>query len=461
MDKVDAKMAIVNKSSDKIIHGGLLDLPKDGTLHPDMLLENLKKYPNSTCTRCKKDFAQLTSKSFKRCNHCRELQRLRTKRWQNETRQKEGVCSRCRTVLPDSSFSLCHKCRGYLRNNKETRLLNGKCVHCSAPNDESDVYKVCKKCRMKDKARRLTLEQEGLCIRCTSSISQNKEGQKVCVNCKLKKKSMADIYRASNENSLYPIDILPTRFNENKTLTQSNDHKQINDSLGREVKRKQQRSTDDECRKTNFTGEDVSVDISEYDGRSLEDKILESFSLHHDHAQLNQQLKRLTQYTNADNDSMDVDVSKYTDQSVLVDLHGLDEIDINYGIDNVNSADSCTNRVQSANKEEEVEDSNYQDEEVDYGDEDEEEQVNDSDSKHYVDTTNTISYGDSGKTGLALQNDSVGDDPAKESMLLHVRAIQDSVNSDEAEPSEADIAAAVEAVAAAAAAVVESSRLKD
>ncbi|TID16214.1 hypothetical protein CANINC_004212 [Pichia inconspicua] len=533
-------MTSLNKTGHNLPHGGILELP-NSVMYADMLLENLKKYPNSTCTRCKKDFAQLSTKPFKRCNHCRELQRLRTKRWQTETRQKEGVCSRCRTALIDSNFSLCQKCRVYLRNNKETRLLKGKCVHCSAPNDENDIYKVCKRCRLKDKARRLTLERESVCLKCKTT-TPTANGSKRCYNCKSEQISVTKSLRKCIEDGLYDVDNSARSFSNHEKPNQPNRHKRGNEFDG-DSKQKQQR-VDDDCTKVDYCSAGVSVNVPEYDEQSLEDKILETFTLHHDHAQLNQQLKRLSEYTNGGNDTIDVDVSKYTDeQSVLVDLHGLDDIGITYGIQNVDDIETGTKHLR-ANEEVEnegedinndgcedslnldIEDNDIEDNDIvdndidtdddgddgdddgddgddgtdgndgddgdedDDDDDDDEDDEDDGDEDSNEDDEANINYNDHGansntsghghnighannleavqqlqqshqkKENFEFQSGNIGDNATKETMLLHAQAIRETVLSDDAGPSEAEITAAVQAVAAAAAAaVVESNRL--
>lgn len=425
---------------------GILVIPKDAPVYDDVLIENLKKFPTSNCTRCKKDFAQLGPKPFKRCNHCRELQRLRTKRWQIETRQKEGACSRCRTVLSDTTFSLCPKCRGYLRINKETRLLKGKCVHCSAPNEECDVYKVCKKCRTKDRTRRLTLEQEGLCIRCTTPLSKDGSDKKLCFSCKLKKRAFSASNNTKIDNEMCPSEILSLAAN----LNTARKHDLHNEHEEQTAKRKSFETSPIDSRKDGYDSENHnnSTNMPVYDEQSLEDKILENFVLHHDHAQLNQQLKRLTQYTSDNgNNSMDVDVSKYTDDpSDLVDLNGLDDIDINYSIENVEDEDEVLNNNEGSHTNDDARD-NINDNRT----EDE-----DNNSRSYSNNKQAVDL----NKDISAQN-GVDDDAEKESILMHVRAVQAGLLSNDSEPSEAEIVAAVEAVAAAAAAVVASNRIDD
>lgn len=162
-------------------------------VYEDSKPENLLKFPTSNCNRCKKKFAQTGPKAFKMCEHCRILQRQRSRRWQKRTKLKEGVCTRCGSELPlnDNNFVLCQHCRDMLRSKKANRYLEGKCVHCSGPNDEEGVYKVCKRCREKDKLRRLSLEHNGLCNRCTSRIPSDQKGHKICQSCRMKKRKVS------------------------------------------------------------------------------------------------------------------------------------------------------------------------------------------------------------------------------------------------------------------------------
>jgi hypothetical protein len=138
----------------------------------------------------------------------------------------------------------------------------------------------------------------------------------------------------------------------------------------------------------------------------------EEFDLsHHDHSQLNQQLKKLTQFTRHSQHSMNgvgespdanhtvegenVSSTKYSDE-VLVDLGDLAGIDIDYDMNRViEDRQMDTKEVEVHNAEEEEDDD--------------------------------------------------------ETMLQHVRAVQAGLLSNTAEPSDAELAAAVEAVAVAAA----------
>ncbi|ODV71264.1 uncharacterized protein CYBJADRAFT_192036 [Cyberlindnera jadinii NRRL Y-1542] len=137
------------------------------------------------CTRCKKDYAIYNGKVFKLCPHCRELQRLRSRRWQEKTKATSGSCRRCGTAIPQdqSKYVLCPPCRLNLRNTKAQRLEKGKCVHCSGEND-SQTFKVCFRCRAKDRERRRQLELNNQCNRCSSKLSNEDMGRKVCLNCR-------------------------------------------------------------------------------------------------------------------------------------------------------------------------------------------------------------------------------------------------------------------------------------
>ncbi|KAG5420675.1 hypothetical protein I9W82_002556 [Candida metapsilosis] len=183
----------------------------------------------SQCTRCKKDFVQVItvpdendgntnrgkSKVFKLCLHCRELQRQRSRRWQLKTKDKKGFCRRCATEIPfnEQRFVLCQNCRVNLRVRKASRVSQGRCIHCASslsteniPDevllDESssvedydnsspkqNSFRVCNKCRGRDKIRRYNLEQMGSCNRCTKTLTPENDGNfKVCADCRAKKK---------------------------------------------------------------------------------------------------------------------------------------------------------------------------------------------------------------------------------------------------------------------------------
>lgn len=153
-------------------------------------------FATHSCSRCKRAFdLPIDGKLFKLCPHCRELQRQRSKRWQQKTREKDGVCRRCGKLIPDdeSKFVLCSKCRTTLRDKKANRAELGKCVHCSGPNDPNSQFKVCQRCRNNDKSRRTRLEKDGLCNRCAKPLSpQDKGNYKVCSNCRTRKKRSVD-----------------------------------------------------------------------------------------------------------------------------------------------------------------------------------------------------------------------------------------------------------------------------
>lgn len=152
----------------------------------DMDPQNLRKYPTNDCNRCHKPFAQLGPKAFKMCAHCRLLQRQRSKRWQDKTKSKEGVCRRCGTPqAPGAKFVLCLHCRDILRRTKASRVHQGRCVHCSGPNLEGGSYKVCRRCRDRDKLRRVHLEHAGSCSRCGGALGEG--GHKQCAGCRGRK----------------------------------------------------------------------------------------------------------------------------------------------------------------------------------------------------------------------------------------------------------------------------------
>ncbi|ODQ83133.1 hypothetical protein BABINDRAFT_159585 [Babjeviella inositovora NRRL Y-12698] len=148
------------------------------------------------CTRCKKDFNQPVGRgrTFKLCPHCRDLQRQRSKRWQQRTKEKPGACRRCGAMIPptEENFVLCAPCRLNLRSRKALRAANGKCVHCSGPNDSiNEDFKVCSRCRTNDKIRRTNLEKQGACNRCTARLSDDDlASHKVCYRCRNRKKKV-------------------------------------------------------------------------------------------------------------------------------------------------------------------------------------------------------------------------------------------------------------------------------
>ena len=143
-----------------------------------------------------------------------------------------------------------------------------------------------------------------------------------------------------------------------------------------------------------------------------------------DHSELNQQLKQLTRYTShsqQDNGTLAEDDSKFDDQSVLVDLNGLGDLDIDYHMDVSDTIGGHHNtndcNVNADHDEEEDNDDNGDEEDDDDYDE-------------------------------------------NEKMLRHVREVQAGLLSNTSEPSDAEIAAAVEAVAVAAA-VARGNKQKD
>ena len=510
-------------------------------VYDDSILENLEKYPTADCNRCKRKFARLGDKVFKMCEHCRVLQRQRSKRWQRRTKQKDGVCTRCGTDLSEaaSNYSLCQHCRDMLRSKKANRYLEGRCVHCSGANDEEGTFKVCKRCREKDKLRRLALEQEGLCNRCSYGLPKDEKGHKICQSCRLKKRKNISLLGSEtsldersivrnieieqlftktkhlptsksrisskvvlepNSNSVLKIKEksrkmtpteksrslsgkkikvslgnnrqsekgtvtinseiqIPDNFVEtennilrffpesgkdrnvivaknskespeapfadtNEMNTDKNDSDGIvagNDQYGTQTtdvgghgskKRKviKDKSSDigssrnviDECDESESNdNEPMTILQGNLEGYHRHDMIIEkpphenmilpqSFSIPHDHSQLNRQLKQLSQYTSHASTSGG-DIEDEDDESVLVDLDDLESIGMGYDMEDV---DAEASTVGEGN--------------VEYEEE-------------------------------------------KETMLRHVRAVQAGLLSSTAEPSDAEMAAAVEAVAVAAA----------
>lgn len=212
----------------------------------------------SKCSRCKKEFTQsllvakdsflgkfgTEPKIFKLCDHCRDLQRERLRRWQKKTKDKQGACRRCGNEIPQDQqkYVLCPLCRQNLRIRKANRAAQGKCVHCSGPinlliiNEESvdengrrssvsgGSYKVCQRCRENDKIRRTNLERMGNCNRCAKALSAEEQGRhKVCLNCRQKKKKIGSVSLYSGfpgvpsmvnmENSQQSVNIPPPQKN--------------------------------------------------------------------------------------------------------------------------------------------------------------------------------------------------------------------------------------------------------
>ncbi|KAI5969660.1 hypothetical protein CANMA_001323 [Candida margitis] len=219
------------------------------------LKENQKSVV-SQCTRCKKEFVQIVtvpkeneahtgskpvgqSKVFKLCHHCRELQRQRSRRWQKKTKDKKGVCRRCGNGIPfnEQKFVLCPSCRSNLRTRKANRASQGRCVHCSNPLDDdigsdelvdesngeeylkrspkANTYRVCSRCRGKDKMRRYNLEQMGYCNRCTKALDPDDHGKhKLCLECRLKKKQYGG---RGHSNSLPDQNLSSFQYGNNNT----------------------------------------------------------------------------------------------------------------------------------------------------------------------------------------------------------------------------------------------------
>ncbi|RCK62785.1 White-opaque regulator 3 [Candida viswanathii] len=224
--------------------------------HPSTVYANEDhQMVRSNCTRCKKEFDQpviipkvndsaggqkllAEPKIFKLCQHCRDLQRQRSRRWQKKTKDKQGVCRRCGSEIPieERKFVLCPNCRQNLRTRKANRAAQGKCVHCSGPldtsilvkdengnvvsepsvNGDSDSedkkgtrgsnnYKVCQRCRENDKIRRTNLEKMGNCNRCAKALDPSDHGRnKVCLSCRSKKKKSTPTLKPTSPiQSLY------------------------------------------------------------------------------------------------------------------------------------------------------------------------------------------------------------------------------------------------------------------
>jgi hypothetical protein len=213
--------------------------PADSHHVPDQMLR-------SACLRCKKEFDQpiiipqstdsdggptkylAEPKIFKLCQHCRDLQRQRSRRWQKKTKDKQGACRRCGSDIPpeEQKFVLCPSCRQNLRKRKANRAAQGKCVHCLGPldaliitgDDKKDSseekrdksklgnYKVCERCRENDKIRRTNLEKMGNCNRCAKALDPMDIGKhKVCANCRSRKKKLnQNINNTSNPGVKVP-----------------------------------------------------------------------------------------------------------------------------------------------------------------------------------------------------------------------------------------------------------------
>lgn len=244
MDSTDLEIHAVERLAKA--HSSLLDYPELEALQrqsqhhrsaddDDMDPLNLRKFATSDCNRCRKTFAQMGSKPYKMCSHCRFLQRQRSKRWQQKTKSKDGVCRRCGTAHgPESKFVLCLHCRDILRRTKASRVREGKCVHCSGPNLEGGSYKVCKRCRDRDKLRRVQLEDLGNCNRCAEKMPMD-DTHKLCVSCRAKKSKESIAHSSSNTsngNNLQLLDQLEdstTLFGE--SILEAGDHAQLNRQL--------------------------------------------------------------------------------------------------------------------------------------------------------------------------------------------------------------------------------------
>ncbi|OBA23984.1 hypothetical protein METBIDRAFT_115782 [Metschnikowia bicuspidata var. bicuspidata NRRL YB-4993] len=101
------------------------------------------------CNRCGKDFVQKKARDqksargkvgrvprlYKLCEHCREMGKGRSRRWQMRTKEHGGLCRRCGAMLAgsDEPYVLCTKCRQAFRDRKVRRATEGKCVQCCEP----------------------------------------------------------------------------------------------------------------------------------------------------------------------------------------------------------------------------------------------------------------------------------------------------------------------------------------
>lgn len=214
--------------------------PHHETVDPDgddMHPHNLRKFPTAVCNRCRKMFAQLGPKPYKMCAHCRFLQRQRSKRWQQKTKSKDGVCRRCGTQQPpDSKFVLCLHCRDILRRTKASRVRDGRCVHCSGPNidDGTGTYKVCKRCRDRDKLRRVQLEHSGNCNRCAAKMPSG-DSHKLCAACRAKKlkenAAAAAVAAGNNLQLLDQLEVSSALFGDTSAMLEAGDHAQLNRQL--------------------------------------------------------------------------------------------------------------------------------------------------------------------------------------------------------------------------------------
>lgn len=417
-------------------------------IYEDLIPENLEKHPTSDCNRCKKKFAQLGPKPFKMCEHCRIAQRQRTKRWQKKTKEKEGVCKRCETELPmdnPNNYVLCGNCRKISNKNKSERYLKGKCIHCGNPNMGDSGYKVCQTCREKDRIRRLNLSNEGLCNRCSRELPKDESTHRVCLKCRIKKRMNSGhahynpkSIRSTDSNKL-PSQLttqgdttLYTEIGDLYTAKCDSDARNNQTAGKRQFDADQLSSKRQKMEPTHPLGtssqmkeqtKSCEVDISVYE-KELTEKLLSETFMQQDHSELNQQLKQLTRYTShsqQDNGTLAEDDSKFDDQSVLVDLNGLGDLDIDYHMDVSDTIGGHHNtndcNVNADHDEEEDNDDNGDEEDDDDYDE-------------------------------------------NEKMLRHVREVQAGLLSNTSEPSDAEIAAAVEAVAVAAA-VARGNKQKD
>ena len=445
------------------------------TLCDDMLEENKQKFPLGKCNRCKKDFAQMGVKQFKMCEHCRIQQRERSKRWQKQTREKDGVCSRCGTELPPDSgkFVLCLHCREMLRSWKSNRFVEGKCIHCSGPNINQDMYKVCERCRENSKLRRKTLEMQGACNRCSKTLSNDERNFKVCSECRSRKRLCKPAMETSisieeglsfnkteNHGLINLAKVIVTDIDElNMESFDNIDLSDVDKPKKRIVKinSNTEKSLDKDKDKEILLNDEIDADfiysnvddsfenvIDAYNnefGLDNTDKHIKMLteSFNRDHSQLNHQLNQLTQFTNDEITTQNILDTKTDNESAVksnnnnyfeneksyvidgensnvddgdaIDLNNIENIDIDY----TGSKEDISASVEDLQREIEVKT---------MGNDNINEHVNEHESEHENEH----------------ENDTV---------LLHVKAIQDELISETDKSNDKELEEAVEAVAVA------------
>ncbi|GAV26859.1 hypothetical protein PMKS-000319 [Pichia membranifaciens] len=384
-------------------------------VYDDSILENLEKYPTADCNRYEK--------GHKICQSCRMKKRKSISSIGSETSLDE---------------------RSIVRNIEVEQLFTKtKHLPTSQPRISSKVILEANSnsvLKIKEKSRKMTpiLESRSLSSKeIKVSLGMNRQSEKgtVTINSEIQIPSNF----GETENNI-PRFFLETGKERNDTVARNSedspeapfaDTNELNtgkngpdgvvdgkDRYGTQItsvgghgskKRKVTKNkSSDICSSRNVIGECDESESNDNENmtRNLEgyrrhDMIIEkpphenmmlpqSFSIPHDHSQLNRQLKQLSQYTShastSGGDNGDDD-----DESVLVDLDDLESIGMGYDMEDV---DAEASTVGEGN--------------VEYEEE-------------------------------------------KETMLRHVRAVQAGLLSSTAEPSDAEMAAAVEAVAVAAA----------